>query len=383
MDNIIILHEDEYNKDEYIEHIYDGDNKTPYVKVKSKKSGYVPFVRKSNKSINIELEYKILSNILNYKVCNSNIYIENNIYFISYYLEYGTPVYIDPDNYDKYLEDLNMEIKYEYSFDNILLYYIIHKYRIEVKKHKKYDIWYSDDKTINSYITELENNNIYGIYIKNNKAIELIKAFDYKILYKTNTTAFIEMLEPFGYNWFMENLIRINMGELPYLIYNLKNKEIYKEIYAFLYIYLFISDYNIEIKHDKIIYSIDNMIKYKYIINNILDTKDVFIYSFKTSLEKNKYIKDNNIVPIIIDNNILWTNKVNSYSISKSKYFIPDCVLEYTKNKLIIYTSDNKYFINHNNDKDIIKKWNDGVYLSDWDKSYIQTFKSLPLFVFR
>ena len=379
MDNIIILHEDEYNKDEYIEHIYDGDNKTPYVKVKSKKNGYVPFVRKSNKVINVELEYKILSNILNYKVCNSNIYIKNNTYFISYYLEYGTPVYIDPDNYDKYLEELNTNY-YEYSFDNILLYYIIHKYRIDVKKHKKYDIWYSNDKTINYYITELENNNIHGIYIKNNKAMELIKAFDYKILYKTNTNVFIEMLEPFGYNWFMENLIRITNGELPYLIYNLKNKEIYKEIYAFLYIYTSISDYNIEIKYDKIIYSIDNMIKYKYIINNIIDTKDIFIYSFKTSLEKNKYIKDNNIVPIIIDNNILWTNTVNE--IYKSELIIPDCVLEYTKTKLIIHTSDNKYSINHDNDKNIIKKWNDGVYLSDWDKSYIKTFKSLPVFVF-
>lgn len=354
MSKISIFYESDYNNNfTILENIYDGPNKTPYIKVNNDINPdinpdinrCIPFISQNNG--NWEINCKILSILLNYPINNYNI-VNNKI---EYLLEYGTPVYVKKSQYNEYLEYLNcIEPNSIFISDDILMWLILFssspiKREEEIKKHPNFNIWYFPNSNYSSIlykekyknkILEYKNKNIFGFDINTSKILELITAFEYKIIYFNDIYIFIEMYEPFGYNWFIENLNIINMGEIPYQKYYYKT---IKDKNKFINIYREIDNNinNTKIEDNCIIYKIENSIKWRFIYNK---------------LKLNKYIKNSDI---------LYNKKLN----------IIDYIFIKNNDEIIIITPNNKYILSSSMMEKDLKE---GLFLSNWDKSYMFYF---------
>lgn len=387
---------------------------------------YIPFsikktlINKEYSENMKELDCKIISHIIDYNVENVNIIINNiNEYKIEFLTPLLNQIYIKNDEIKDFF-NFNLKNEYKFISDNLCMYLINNN---NIIKHKNLNIWYchidnylETNIIIQSILKEYENEGIKGICIKNNKCNELIKAFEYEIIKSIDNYKFVKMISPFDYNWFVESLELINVGNIPEVTYKIteninKIEDIYKIIYGFMKIYVKILDVNLLdvnfiINNDikQINYKIENIIKYNYIQKNIKNIKTIDLISFDNEEdEKNiRYnLSKNGIISMKYKKYIIWekTNKITHKFLKQQstfnliydiydnlelkKIYPIDGIITKIEKNIKIEVFNNEYLLNSiYNIEDFKNKWNSGFFLSNWDKSYINTFNEMPFLIF-
>jgi hypothetical protein len=360
---------------------------------------YYPFVLKKtlideNYNNNMkELDCIILSKIINYTEINVNIHNTNkNEYSLEFLTKDYNQIYIQNSIIDYFI--LPKDIIF--ISDNMCMYLINDN---SIIKHTILDIWYCSIDNINIInnikikLNEFDKNNIKCVP-KTKRSNELIKAFKFEIIQSLLNYHFIKFQEPFTHSWFMESLETIEKGEIPIIKYEVKNDYFYlKNIYCFMKIYIKTLDINILnvrfIFNDLeklIIFQIENIHKYNYIINNFENIEDISI-NYKTfdSLEERNNIRyslsKNNIKSMIYEKFIIWEknnkiyfveNELDIYDdINIKNIYINDGIITKINGGFKISTFFEETEIISNESLEIFKKeWTSGKFFTHWEKSF-------------
>lgn len=351
------------------------------------------------------IDCNILSVLSGQSVGSSNIENteKNNEILISFYLDNGQPLFINKNNFEYFKENLINSNNYLFISKNPLTY-IIQEIRkdLNIKKHENIDIWFieNDEKAL-SIVTEIKDffNNFlnkcdfidlnefdlnsieYKILreIFNSYNIKPIKFqysyyIDYEIIYDVDFDLYKNYIfffknDIFNKNWILNTAINtiINDGNIPLIMLTYKYQdytgsfEQFKELFQLAYNKTLFERGSIYLPSNIDFFESNNLV-YMYVKIDSFMTYELLNKKLLSRVENTHNIKQINYppvdgIPIFKEIN----NKLEVAIIFRNSRILNYKIFELNKNK--------KQLID-----DITQKWNDGLLLSEWAKSYNYNF---------
>lgn len=418
----------ENNLDINIKSIVDGNNLTTYVKVtieelfdNSKKNLSSPYIQEYQhftltknsdySDSRKKLDCAILSDITKQNVSNviiKNINTNSNEYLVSYYLEYGTPLWYNPLNWNYLQSSISFtQEKFLISSDPLMIIVdqICKIENISHKMNRYNNLWYSDisefeniQKNIIPILEDLQEQNIKYIPIscESFEAICTYELTRYQYQIERKKSILIEDPEnkyffiverndesPFTIDWLKSAIPSICKGEIPLVIleYYVASQEncsceFIKKSFIRAYLQTLDTYNNAGLSNSilekievyvgdriVIIFPIDSFASYSTLLNN-----------FSNVNELNEINNKSFEVPIINPPDgipIIWSNLLDKKTKQIKIEFkmlngntVPFIELILPNN----FNEDELYQL-------VTNVWNSGILLSDWSKSYINSQK--------